>query len=297
MNEEKQKKALPKFTFEQFKERFPNEEACLNHLFKIRYSNIAVCPNCNKGFDYIRVVGRRCWQCTQCSHQLYPTAGTILHKSTTPMLTWFHVLYMFCVTRNGVAAKEIERSFDVCYPTALRMAHQFKDLMNSGLGEKFTGKIQMDETFIGGSDTNRHANSKSKGKPKTVVFGMLCDDGTAVSDVVINTDRSTLEPIIKQVVDESATIITDSHNGYFHLNKSFDKHVVINHSKKQYTKDGFTTNGIENYWMHFKRMIKGTHIHVSDKYLHKYCAEHSFRFTHRKTPDKLFDIALNRLMK
>src|ERR1039457_6626935 len=143
-------KALPKFTFDQFKERFPNDNVCLEHLFLIRYQNIAACPNCGKGFDFVRVAGRRCYQCTQCSHQLYPTAGTILHKSTTPLSTWFHVLYMFCITRNGVAAKEIERSFNVCYPTALRMAHQFKNLMNSGINEKMTGQIQIDETFIGG---------------------------------------------------------------------------------------------------------------------------------------------------
>ena len=73
----------------------------------------------------------------------------------------------------------------------------------------------------------------------------------------------------------------------------FKKHVVINHTEGKYTKDGFSTNNMENYWSHLKRMIKGTHISVSDKHLPKYLAEHSFRYTHRATPDKMFDMILN----
>src|ERR1700739_388481 len=117
-----------KFTIKQFRESYPNDDACLDKIFQLRYKNL-VCPKCESDNEFKRVKNRRSYQCPSCAFQIYPTKGTIFEKTTTSLSDWFLIIYMQTTTRNGVSAKEIERTLNVCYKTALRMAHQIKILM------------------------------------------------------------------------------------------------------------------------------------------------------------------------
>lgn len=288
---------MSKYTITQFREQFPNDDACLDYLLKLKYGVPTGCPECSVESKFSRIKGRRAYQCPVCSFQIYPTAGTVFHQTTTPLTYWFYAIYLFTTTRNGVAAKELERQLSVCYKTALRMAHQIKKLM-SDEESILVGEVMMDESFFGGKTTNKHKwerdllNARGTGGiNKTAVFGMMEKDGKIITKVLDENkiNGSILKPIIREHVSPDAIVVTDGHGSYKDLHKEFKEHHIIYHDRGIYVTDGFTTNNIENYWSTLKRMIKGTHIHVSKKHLSKYVDENTFRYVNRSEPDKMFE--------
>lgn len=292
---------MDKYTIAQFRADYPNDDACLDKVFQLRYAGL-VCPKCENDKQFTRVKGRRSYQCPSCGFQIYPTQGTIFEKTTTPLTYWFYAIYLQTTTRNGVAAKELERQLNVCYKTALRMAHQIKMLMANKDNEPFTGVIEADETFIGGLNKNRHADKKvekSQGrsrKDKTPVFGMAKRGGKVAAYVVTDTSGETLKGIIDAKVDKDASImVTDEWIGYKDLTDEY-KHVTINHSLSEYVRGAFHTNTIEGVWSQLKRTIKGTHIHVSKRHLQKYVDEVTFRYMERNNQAKMFDTILSRVV-
>jgi len=122
---------MKKFTINEFRATYPDDGACLDKIYQLRYNGL-ICPKCESDKAFHRVKGRRSYQCPSCGFQIYPTQGTIFEKTTTPLTHWFYAIYLQTTTRNGVAAKELERQLNICYKTALRMAHQIKILMGTG---------------------------------------------------------------------------------------------------------------------------------------------------------------------
>src|SRR5215470_7672609 len=169
-----------KFTFKQFQARFPDDDACLTEIYRRRYENFDACPNCGLVGKMTKITGRRAFACPAGCH-VYPCAGTEFEHSSTSLSQWFHAMYLFTATRNGVSAKELQRQLGVTYKCAWRIGHQLRDLMgaqdqttNSGpMGGK-GGHVEMDEVYIGGRI--RKFKQYGKGdylKNKTTVFGML----------------------------------------------------------------------------------------------------------------------------
>jgi transposase len=290
-----------KYTLTQFKNDYGTEDACLDKIFQLRYNNL-VCPKCESDNQFKKVKDRRSYQCPSCSYQIYPTKGTIFEKTTTPLTYWFFAIWLQTTTRNGVAAKELERQLNICYKTALRMSHQIKKLMANKNNEPFTGVIECDETFIGGLNKNRHADKKvedSQGrsvKDKTPVFGMAKRGGKLSVHVVDDTKGTTLKPIIDSKVNKDASIlITDEWLGYTKLKNEYN-HVVINHLAGEFVRGAFHTNTIEGFWSQLKRTIKGTHIHVSKKHLQKYVDEVAFRYENKDKQSEMFDTILKNVV-
>src|SRR5665213_1928998 len=226
---------MNKYTIKEFRNDYPNDDACLDRIFQLRYHNL-VCPKCEGTKPFVKITNRRAYQCPTCSFQLYPTQGTIFEKTTTPLTYWFQAIYLQTTTRNGVAAKELERQLCVCYKTALRMAHQIKILMANRTIEPLTGVIEGDETFIGGLNKNRHADKKvedSQGrscKDKVPVIGILKRGDHIIAKVVDNTSGESLIPFIQEMVTKDESIlITDEWGAYNSLCKEIH-HVVINHN-------------------------------------------------------------------
>ncbi|HEX4373711.1 MAG TPA: transposase [Puia sp.] len=152
---------MNKLTITEFRKAYPNDDACLDKIFQLRFNNL-ICPECESDNQFKRVEGRRAYFCPNCSYQLYPTKDTVFEKTTTPLIDWFLIIYMQCTTRNGVSAKEIERTLNVCYKTALRMAHQIKILIADKKLGKLIGKVQVDESYFGMKLANKHAKNAGK---------------------------------------------------------------------------------------------------------------------------------------
>jgi len=278
-------------TLRKFLERFPTEDSCLDHLFQVRYAG-TTCPKCERPLKYSRVKGRRAYQCNWCANQLYPTAGTPFDRTRTSLRDWFYVMFLFTTTRNGVAAKRVEREIGVTYKTAWRMCHEVRKYMASldsddplgGVGEV----VEIDETHIGGANLGKGVQGALENK--TTVLGMLERGGELVTRVVPNTRAFTLMPLISAQVLPGTTIHTDSFKSYERLSQRGYQHETVNHKADEYVSPtGCTVNSIEGFWGMLKRGINGTHIHVSAKHLPKYLGEFEYRWNMRHVPHLMLD--------
>lgn len=115
-----------KFTFKQFQAQFPDDDACLLEIFKRqRHGEIDACPHCGLVGKLSKIEGRRAYACAAGCHY-YPCAGTVFEHSSTSLTLWFHAMYLFTSTRNGVSAKELQRQLGVTYKCAWRIGHQLR---------------------------------------------------------------------------------------------------------------------------------------------------------------------------
>ena len=284
-------------TLRQFQDRFPTEDSCLDHLFQVRFGTDFACPGCERPAKFSRVKSRRSYQCQWCAHQVYPTAGTPFDRTRTSLRDWFFVMFQFCASRNGVAAKEVERQLGVTYKTAWRMCHEIRKYMAAIDGCDPIGgegkSVQIDETFIGGVFARGHRGG-DPAEGKTVVFGMLEHGGDIITHVVPNRTRSTIFPLVRASVRPQSTVHTDEYRTYRTIRyMSFMgyTHEAVNHAVDEYVcrETGATVNAIEGFWAQLKRGINGTHIHVSGKHLPKYLGEFEYRWNMRQVPHLMLD--------
>jgi transposase len=278
-------------TIRQFFQQFPDDETCLQHLFNVRFGQGFECPKCERPSNWYRIKAERAYSCQWCGHHLHVTVGTPFEQTRTPLQLWFYAIFLFTTTRNGVAAKELQRQLGVTYKTAWRMADLIRTHMADVDGEAMIGGIgkavEVDETMVGGY---------RKGKPgrslegKTVVLGMVERDGHIVTKVVSDVKRSTLIPAIEATVSKGTLIHTDFLSSYSGLGAIGYGHDRVNHNKGQYVSTtGCHVQTIEGFWAQLKRAINGTHIHVSGKHLWKYAKEAEYRFNRRDCPSLMLD--------
>lgn len=277
-------------TIRQFDEQFPDDDTCLEHIFRVRWGERHSCVKCGKDAKYYRVQKRRCYECEHCGHQVYPTVGTPFEKSRTPLKMWFFVMLMFTTTRNGVAAKEVQRATGVTYKTAWRMCNLIRRYMgyvdgDAPLGGPGRGIVEADKAFIGGKD-------KMGKDDKAVVLGLAERGGDVLTRVIAKRGEFHVTPPILEWVKPNTRIATDEAWAFRNLKDQGFQHGTVNHRNKEYVRGPVHTNTIEAFWAGFKRMVKGTHIWVSKKHLQTYLLEAEFRHNLRQTPHLMFDALL-----
>lgn len=236
-----------KYTIQQFNKDYPNDNVCLETILHNRYGDLTTCPFCGViGTKFYKVRNRKCFECKDCGHQVYPLAGTIFHKSETSLLKWFFAIYLFSVSKNGVSAKELERALGVTYKTAWRMAKQIRLLMQQDR-DRLSGEVEIDETYIGGKPQNRSKSKRDKDYPKQVLFGMASRDGKAKVKHVVSSGSRSLIPQVITLVEEGSQIYSDEYTAYKVLPKYGFKHESINHSLQEYICQNVHTNTIEGF--------------------------------------------------
>lgn len=278
-----------KFTIKDFRNRYPNDNACLQEIMYLRYGPITKCPECDKDSKFHRVSNRKCYECQWCGYQIYPMQGTVFEKTSTPLSDWFYVIYLMTATRSGVSAKEVERQLGVTYKCAWRMCHQIRILMGIKEGRKLNGHVEADETYNGGVKKGKRGRGA---EGKTPVFGIVERKGKIRAEVVKNVRTVTLMPIVEKYVEKGTHMSTDELRSYNSLAKIGYGHGTVNHSAKQYANGIDYTNTIEGFWSRLKLSIRGTHIWVSEKHLQKYVDEFAFRYNNRENLTPMFDVAL-----
>lgn len=289
------RQAIPKqqkYTIKDFYREYPSNEACLHFLFLQRWPNgIAFCHECKKDRKHHPIKGRTAYCCQVCGEHIFPLAGTIFHKSSTSLQTWFYVIKMMTSTRVGVSAKHIQRETGVTYKCAWRMMKQVRSLMGEDI--KLSGPVEMDEAEFGGSDSNKPAHLR--GKEKTLAFGIVERHGRVLTKVVPNAQKETLLPIVKERLHSKAMIYTDGAAVYEQLRWMGEshKHKAVNHEKGYV--DGFAhTNSIDGFWSLVKRGIQGVYYQVGAEYLQSYLNEYAFRYNRRKVMRPMFAQLLER---
>ena len=282
------------FTIQEFFNRFPDDDTCLDHLMGVRYGKEGDCPKCGKHTKFHRLRKEPAYVCQWCGHHIHPMVGTPFARSRTPMQKWFYAMYLFTTTRHGVAAKELQRQLGVTYKTAWRMGHEIRKYMAQVDGDPpLSGHVEADEAYIGGRRRGRKEGFTGRGaKGKTIVFGMVERDGDVITRVVPNASVKALFPHITKFIEPGSTISTDEWPPYKRLRKYPYRHLTVNHAAKQWVCGDAHTNTIEGFWGQLKRSIRGTHVWVSGKHLPKYLGEFEFRFNLRKQPHIMFDLLL-----
>lgn len=199
----------------EFGQLFPNDDACLAHLFEVRYGSDHPCQRCSEIGKYRKLSNMPAYTC-QCGEHIHPMVGTPFYRSHTPLQKWFYAMYLFTTTRHGVPAKELQRQLSVNYKTAWRMGHEIRKYLgfvdgDAPLGSS-GGHVEIDETMVGGK---RSGGKRGRGAPgKTTVFGMLERGGSVMTRIVENVRRATLEPHILANVKMGTTVSTDELKSY-----------------------------------------------------------------------------------
>jgi transposase-like protein len=280
------------YTIRDFEKQFPNDDACLDFIFRARWPKGVTCEKCQKATPHYRITGRKVYSCQFCGTQVAPTADTIFHKSETPLRSWFYAIFLVASTRTGVSAKQLQRELGVTYKTAWRIMSQVRTLMEQDSPFLF-GTVEADETYIGGKRPGKRGRGAAG---KSVVFGMVNrDTGEAVAQVVPNVKAKTLLPIIEQHVSQTSTIHTDELMSYQRLTMMGYKHEAVIHAARQYVHGTAHVNNVEALWSNVKRGIDGVHHSVSPQHLQSYLDSYVFRYNNRRQETPMFSLMLNQI--
>lgn len=283
-------------------ERFPDHDACLDHLKERFHPDGSACPKCGKATKFHRIRSRAAYSCQWCGHQVYPTAGTIFHKSTTNLQMWFWAIFLISSTRCGISAKQLEREVGVSYPTAHRMFKQIRTLLEQD-DDPLSGEVEMDETAYGGkpraSDKldNPVKAANWTAANKTSVFAMVERKGRVRAMVVPDRSGSTLHGAAKEHVLPSSMIFTDEWRLYRGIGNHFAGHKRIKHKARIYVEGDTHTQTVEGFFGLVKNGIRGVYHAVSTKYLQNYLDEYCFRYNARLVERPMFWLILDRVQK
>ena len=281
-------------TFARFLEMFPDHDTCLAYLKAKFFPDGTQCPGCAKATKFHPIKGRNAFSCQYCGHQVYPTANTIFHKSSTSLQLWFWAIYLMSSTRCGISAKHLEREIGVSYPTAHRMFKQIRTLLSDDQGEMLSGEVEMDEAFFGG--VRKNGKGRRPG-PKTPVFGMVERGGRVITKIVGGVDAGSLGAQYRKYVLPASTVFTDEYVGYKDVERLYHAHCRTNHSTGVYVVGNSHTQTIEGFWSLVKNGLRGTYHAVSTEYLQSYLDEYSFRFNRRDGDEPIFWAILDRVQK
>jgi transposase len=294
-----------RMTFTEFLRLFPSDDACLEYLKAKFYPDGTECPKCERDSRFHRIKGRSAYSCQFCGTHVYPTAGTIFHKSSTSLQLWFWAIYLIASSKCGISAKQLGREIGVTYKTAHRMMKQIRFLLAEDIGP-LSGDVEVDETFargrlrasqtrgLTGQEIKRLSDQKNKGK---TVMAAVERGGRVKASVIPDRSKPTLQGKIREYVLPESMIFTDELKLYQGIGKEYRGHKRIKHKQRVYVLDDAGTQNVESFFALFKNSVRGAHHSISAKYLQHYLDEYTFRWNHRKDERPIFWTILERARK
>jgi len=274
-------------TLVEFTDYFRDEATCVQHFTASRFRNGEYCPHCRHDKIYKCANGKR-YQCASCKQDFSIRTNTVFGESKLPLRKWYMAVYLLSTTSKGISSVQLAKHVGVTQKTAWFMAHRIRKAHHQNKGQ-LSGRIEADETFIGGLAKNMHKKKREAsikgtgGLGKAPVLGMRSRSGEVRAQVVPGVGIENLHPVLKATVAQGSALYTDKWVGYRGL-KGFYDHTTVDHGKKEYVIGDCHTNGIESFWALFKRGYHGVYHWMSKKHLQKYVDEFAFRLNRKDQP-------------
>lgn len=264
-------------------EAFQNRDDCLEYLTEARWRGNVVSPF-DKTSKVYRCKGHR-FYCKNTGKYFNALTGTFLENTKVPLTQWMVAVWLLSSCKKGISSYQLARTIGVTQKTAWFMLHRIRGCC-ADTTTVLEGEVEMDETFVGGKNKNRHRDKKvplSQGRAhidKTPVLGMVQRGGRLVAQVIPDTSQRSITPIVLQRVSRDAIVYTDEWQGYDKVDRLYRREFV-DHSRKQYANGNVTTNRIEGFWGILKRGIIGVYQMASRKHLQRYVDEFVWRYNTR----------------
>jgi transposase-like protein len=260
--------------------------AAVAHFTAIRWRNGAFCPYCGSTKVY-NFSDKRTHKCGDCRQRFSIKVGTIFEDSKVPLRKWLMAIWLLTSHRKGIASTQLAKDIEVTQKTAWFMLHRLRHAaMTKSFNAPLAGSVEIDETFVGGKERNKHASKREHkgrgGVGKAVVMGLIERGGELRAGPVKDTKGETLQRVVRANVAVGSNVYTDEAAAYRGLDRDFH-HFTVNHGAGEYVRHIHAhTNSIEGVWALLKRQIIGIHHWVSPKHLSRYVNEMSWRYNRRE---------------
>ena len=272
---------MSKSTISTFKlfETFPDEASARTYLEGRLWPNGVKCPECKSGE---RITARKAgyYRCNACKFDFTVRTGTIFERSHVPLHKWLYAMYLLVTARKGISSMQLAKEIGITQKSAWFVLHRLREACNDDKS-KLSGLIEIDETYVGGKEENKHEDRKLKAGRgpvgKATVLGMRERGGKTLAMLIESPSMMEIQGAIFARVKFGSSLMTDNATAYKGLNGSIYKQDSVNHSAKEYVRGMVHTNGIESVWAVLKRGLHGVYHHASVKHLGRYVDEFAFR--------------------